>query len=313
MITSTDTRRPRLRTQNQLWEGLNLFQSLQHRAKYVALSGMGAFVSPPLEKEYILFLFYHWVLDDEQRAFRGQLQFLREHGDFIGLDDAVRALQSPSGIGGRYFCVTFDDGFKNWHTNAAPVLSDLRVPAAFFLPTKYIGLDLDKDWDRIAPFYRRSWSGLGRYFEFLNWNECREISAAGFTIGSHTHTHPRLVDLSMAEAEEEMRVSKSILEDRLGRSCDHFCCPWGKVGKDFDPIRHGQLARKVGYKSFLTTEDGLNLKGTSPFHIRRTATEPYTGLLWMRYGLFPSVFKSLRAKLRKREPLGSVAGRRDWW
>ena len=267
----------------------------------LSASLFGIFSRPPMEKEWILFQFYHWVLDDERGAFRKQLQFLRRHGDFISLDDAISALQSPSDIGGRYFCVTFDDGFKNWITNAVPVLKELDVPAAFFLPTKYIGLDLDRDWGKIAPFYQSSWGRYGRFFEFLNWDECRQIAAEGFTLGSHTCSHARLTSLESGEAEEELQLSKQTIEEQVGRPCRHFCCPWGKSVRDFDPAVHPEMARRAGYVSFLTTDYGLNLPGGSAFAIKRIGTDPDLRLSMLRYTLFPSWWRSRRERLAKAE------------
>ena len=288
MSNHPNTPRPRLRRRSDLRAGQSLRGRIDDQSRRLARSAFGLFSRPPPEKEWILFQFYHWVLDDEREAFRRQLKFLRRYGDFSSLDDAVAALQSPSGIGGRYFCVTFDDGFKNWFTNAVPVLKELGVPAAFFLPTKYIGLDLDADWEQVAPFYQRSWKKYGGFFDFLNWDECRQMAAAGFTFGSHTHSHPRLTSLEPAEAELELLLSKQAIEAQLGQTCRHFCCPWGKAGKDFDPALHPDMARRLGYVSFLTTEYGLNFSGDSSFAIRRIGSEPDVGPSTLRYCLFAS-------------------------
>ncbi len=96
---------------------------------------------------WIRFPFYHHVFDDEREDFRRQLDFMAGFGDFIGLDAAVAMLESGDLIDGRYFCVTFDDGFKNGITNAVPLLLDKGVPAAFFLVTGYIGTSVEKDRD----------------------------------------------------------------------------------------------------------------------------------------------------------------------
>lgn len=290
--------RPRLRWQRELWRGFTLLERLNDWGGRRARGALGMFARPPAEREWILFQFYHWVLDDERKAFRHQLQFLRRYGDFISVDQAIAALQSPSGIGGRYFCVTFDDGFRNGLTNAAPVLKDLGVPAAFFLPTKYIGLDLDDDWEEIAPFYQRSYTTFDRYFEFLNWDECRELADAGFTLGSHTLSHARLSSLKREEAALELSQSKQVIEAQLARPCHHFCCPWGKAGRDFDPEVHPEMARELGYRSFLTTEAGLNLAGQSAFGIRRISTDPDRNLFLVRYCLFSARGESLWARLR---------------
>ena len=288
-------RRLPLRRQADLAVGQALLARMECRARTLFCAGCGLFVHPPIEREWILFLCYHWVLDDEREAFRRQLKFLRRYGDFISLDDAVAALKSPNGIGGRYFCVTFDDGFKNFFTNAVPVLKEMDVPAAFFLPTEYIGLDLDAHWEQIEPFYKRSYVDNERQFEFLDWDECRQMAAAGFTLGSHTHSHRRLTDLQPAEAELELSLSKQIIESQLGRPCRHFCCPWGKPNKDFDPALHPDMARRLGYVSFLTTKLGWNLPGDSAFGIARISSNPENNPLVLRYSLFPSWPRLLRA------------------
>lgn len=276
-----------LRRQSDLQIGNTLFQRLHAQARRLAWAALGGLARPPAQKEWIQFQFYHWVLDDQRAMFRRQLALLRQYGDFLSLDDAVTALQSPTGIGGRYFCVTFDDGLKHCFTNAVPLLSEFEVPAAFFVPTRYIGLDLDRDWEEISAFYGGSWSQYKGVFEFLNWDECKQLASVGFTIGSHTHSHRRLTLLPPEEAEQELSRSKQIIEDRLGRECRHFCCPWGKRYRDFDPAVHPEMARRIGYVSFLTAEEGLSLRGDSVYSIRRAGCEPELTPAMLRYALFP--------------------------
>jgi peptidoglycan/xylan/chitin deacetylase (PgdA/CDA1 family) len=293
---------PIIRCQSDLRKGLSLPSRIGGELCRWGWAAAGLLATPPQEKEWILFQFYHWVLDDERHAFARQLRSLRQHGDFIGLDDAVAALRSRHGIGGKYFCVTFDDGFRNCFTNAAPILTELKVPAAFFVPTQYIGLDLDRDWERIAPFYRRSWSRYGGVFEFLSWAECRQMAAAGFVIGSHTHSHVRLTSLSNMQAERELRLSKQMIEEQISQPCHHFCSPWGKRQRDFDPLVHPLMARKLGYSSFLTTDDGINRSGDSPFLIRRIGCDAELRPGMLRYSLFPPL-QRVRPKLSRVAPL----------
>lgn len=284
----------RLHLHAQSRAGETTLERLSEGVLNVARSAAGAFCQPPKGRDWIIFQFYHWVLDDERDAFERQLKFLRRYGDFVSLDDAVAALQSPTGISGRHFCVTFDDGFKHCFTNAAPILKELEVPAAFFLPTRYIGLTLADDWEQIAPFYEKSWTGQKYFFEFLSWDECRQLSAAGFTLGSHTHSHARLATLQPAEAETELKISKQIVEERLGVPCRHFCAPWGKSGRDFNPLVHPEMAKALGYASFLTTDYGVNRRGDSAHAIRRIGSIPVQSPLRLRYSLFPSWLHSLR-------------------
>jgi peptidoglycan/xylan/chitin deacetylase (PgdA/CDA1 family) len=227
------------------------------------------FVRLPAGRDWIFFPLYHFIVDDERRAFDAHLRYMRRHGDFISMDDAADAMTNPAGIGGRYFCVTFDDGVKNCVTNALPILVDRRVPAAFFIATDYVGLRLDEDWDRIRSF-PQPYTGFRAAFDFVTWDDCRRMHAAGMTIGAHTCRHRRLTSLSEAESDQELRGSKARIEEELNVSCDHFAAPWGIPGADFDPGVHPPQARSIGFRSFLTTRPGANYARSDAFAIRRT-------------------------------------------
>ncbi len=222
----------------------------------------------PVDRDWVIFPYYHHVLDDERQPFARQLKYLRRFGQFVSLDDALSILSDPAGPDGRYFCVSFDDGFRNCLTNALPILVEHDCPATFFVPTDYIGIDLDRDWETAWRFYRESPSYC-LPLDFLDWDDCRRLQAAGMTIGSHTCTHARLADLEPAQAQRELVESKARIEAELGGPCRHFAPPKGRPGRDFFPQQHAGLARKVGYRSLLTTRRGSNAAGTDPYLIRR--------------------------------------------
>ena len=214
---------------------------------------------------WIRFPFYHHVFDDERDGFARQLDYMGSQGDFIGLDDAVAMLSSGDAIDGHYFCVTFDDGFKNWITNAVPILLEKKAPAAFFVVTGYIGTSLDLDREKLLGFH----DGGDLLMEFLDWDDCRAMNDAGMTIGSHTINHVHLASLDDDAARAEITGSKQTIEKELGRACDHFCCPFGREGIDYDASSHPDLVRRVGYRSFLTGQRGAMVQGGSSMLIRR--------------------------------------------
>lgn len=269
-----DTLLPLAKSRKDLVKGRSVPGRFLAAVRRSALSIKGFVSHPPSDNEWILFPFYHWVLDDEREAFTSQLRWMRNHGDFITLDDAVELLQAGGPIGGRYFCITFDDGLECCYTNAAPVLADLSVPATFFLSTAFIGLRGEEHWAILQRFYARSWTKYRRRFEFLSWDQCREMHRQGFAFGSHTAHHVRLVEHDDSVIKEELQVSKTRIEEELQTRCDHFACPWGRPVKDFDPNKHPAMARELGYRSFLTTLEGPNLPGSDPYGIRRNAVAP---------------------------------------
>lgn len=241
---------------------------LRAKARMLALRVLSLRAKIPADGEWIRFTYYHHVLDDERKGMAEHLKLMRRHGDFITLDDAVAALQDPAGIGGRYFCVTFDDGFRNCLTHAMPILVDHDCPAAFFLPTDYIGATLDEHWNMVRRFFDVASPNHPLVLEFLNWDDCRAMARAGMTFGSHTSSHVQPITLTAPEFQKELAESKASIERELGR-CDHFCCPWGTPGLHFDPKVHPDMVRQAGFKSFLTTCRGPNYAGADPFAIRR--------------------------------------------
>ena len=130
--------------------GSEQFRAMARDAAVLALS-IGRSINAT--SGWIRFPYYHHVFDDERHGFTRQLNYLRGFGEFISLDDAVGLLISGKAIDGRYFCITFDDGFKNCLTNAVPILLDKGAPAAFFMTTGYIDSDLEKDRDKLLGFF----------------------------------------------------------------------------------------------------------------------------------------------------------------
>ena len=213
---------------------------------------LSVFRSVPKNVDWIRFPYYHHVFDDERHGFEEHLKYFKNLGDFITIDEAIALIESGKTIKGKYFCITFDDGYKSCVTNALPILNQYDVAAAFFIPTKYIGLSVKDDIELCSTFYK----GYRILLEFLSWNDCRTLINNGMTIGSHTVNHNSLIDLSTKEVENELVVSKKEIERRLGVPCRHFCAPNGIPDVHFKADRDPDLAKKTGFKTFLTTKRG---------------------------------------------------------
>lgn len=238
---------------------------------------------PPRSSNWIRFPYYHHVFDDERRGFERQLRYMRGFGEFVSLDDALGLIEQEGELDGRYFCITFDDGFRNNLSNAVPILLDHAAPAAFFVPTAFIGVPADdveeQGVGRIHQFG-------GTAIEFLDWDEVRELAAVdGMSVGSHTVSHQRLSDLEDDAVEYELRASKEKIERELGARCDHFCAPVGRPGLDFDPERDPELAMRAGYRSFLTTRRGSHGRRPIPEFVERDHLIAAWGVYQLRYFL----------------------------
>lgn len=274
----TTTRHP-IRTVKAFYAGRS-FGALARAGARQAAIRFRALNSDPLKTDgWIRFPYYHHVFDDERAGFERHLKYFKSIADIISLDDALQMMKPGAPIDGRYICITFDDGFKNWTENALPILKSADAVAAFFVATGYIGTDIEADYDRLLGFYD---SG-DRLMEFMNWDDCRALHAAGMTVGSHSVHHVYLSAIAPDAAQDELRTSKKSIEDALGAPCDHFCCPFGVPGVDFDPAQHPAMARDAGFLSFLTTRRGPNRAGADPFAIRRDHMLANASLSEVRY------------------------------
>ena len=73
----------------------------------------------------------------ELRRFVEQLRVLKRHRRVLPLAELVRGVVEGADLRGAV-AITFDDGYENNATAAAPALADLGLPATFFLATGYV-------------------------------------------------------------------------------------------------------------------------------------------------------------------------------
>jgi len=78
----------------------------------------------------------------------------------------------------------------------------------------------------------------------LKWQELRTLSDAGWEIGSHTASHPRLTQLSDAEARRELVESRQTCEQHLGTACSSVAYPYGDCN-----VAVADIAAAAGYRA----------------------------------------------------------------
>lgn len=223
---------------------------------------------PEKSTDRLISVMYHDVPAHARASFAEHLSYMRSLGDFVTPKQAIELLDRSEPMGGRYFCVTFDDGELSAYQNAFPVLTEQEIPAAFFIVPSWVSSP-----DGSVGFDRK----------YVTWGECRQMADHGIEIGSHSLTHRRFTTLDVEQAEDEMVLSKLRLERELNRECEHFACPWGQPGHDYLTERDPQLAAKSGYRSFFTTIRGSARRGVSTWAIPRIRLEPDWGTYQLRY------------------------------
>ena len=140
----------------------------------------------------------------------------------------------------RTMAVTFDDAFRSVRELGFPILRELGVAGTVFVPTDHVG-GTPMRWPGIDD-----WVDGPHEDELVGctWEELAELAEAGWEIGSHTCSHPRLTTLSDHEVRAELVDSKAECEDRLGQPCRSLAFPYG----DHD-ARIVRATRRAGYSA----------------------------------------------------------------
>ena len=116
--------------------------------------------------------------------------------------------------------LTFDDGFENFATHAAPLLTGHGLPATVFVVTDHVG--------RTNAWNGRAAAAIPT-LPLLDWAALERLVAAGISLGAHTRTHRPLTHLDAAAIEDEIAGSAECLRRRLGVAPQAFAYPYGAV------------------------------------------------------------------------------------
>ena len=195
--------------------------------------------------------------------FANHLDFLQRNYNVISLGEYLLARKEGLPLDDYSVVLTFDDGFRNFLTVAAPILAERKLPATVFLIT-------DKASEE-QPGERSSTWTADDDRRYLSWPEARKLKTVyGFEFGSHTCSHSPLPGLSEADTERELAHSFDQLVSRLGVAEPTLSYPKGKYSSLL-----AEEAFKLGYSCALTTDRGQNELRHDLFTLGRTLIGNY--------------------------------------
>jgi peptidoglycan/xylan/chitin deacetylase (PgdA/CDA1 family) len=187
------------------------------------------------------------LLQVSPARFRRQLELLLAAGfDFVTLQELARRADGGTPEPGLA-AVTFDDGMRNNHSIAFPILSEYGIPATVYVTIGFMG--------GVSP-----WVGAGGDGAMIEEPELRELAAAGWELGAHTMTHPDMSTLDYDACLGEIVDSREALQRISGASVTTFAYPFGRYG----PAAVA-AARDAGMIAAVTTGSGT----WRPFEITR--------------------------------------------
>lgn len=224
------------------------------------------------EKNKINILMYHRVNDGIRKeisvtasSFRWQMSYLNKKGfKVISMDEALEML-TRGDMKGKYIVLTFDDGYSDFYTNAYPVLEQFAFPSLVYLVPGFIETGKVFWWDR----------DVGES-SLMNWTQICDLKNRGHVqFGSHTFSHPDLNLLDDQSIEEELVLSKQVLQDKLHKEVRHFAYPRGIYAKSAEWVEKGI------YDTGVLIFDGMEITGSgkpvNPFQLKRMPVQRSDG------------------------------------
>jgi peptidoglycan/xylan/chitin deacetylase (PgdA/CDA1 family) len=178
-----------------------------------------------------------------------------------------------------YFTSSWDDG-SVYDFKLAELLSKYGHRATFFVP--------------LANIENRT---------VIKPEQIVELSKS-FEIGAHTLNHNYLTRIQDSEAEHEIKISKSALEQITGRPVNGFCFPGGK----FKPV-HLTYVKEAGFK-YARTVDSFKYTSQLPLmhttlHAADHSKITYFGHLLKR-GYYKEIARHTRMILRNNNWTGMM-------
>jgi peptidoglycan/xylan/chitin deacetylase (PgdA/CDA1 family) len=188
-------------------------------------------------------------------VFRRQMSYLRQAGyRTLTPAELLNRLHSPAINYERTVLITFDDGYRDFYTNAFPVLEEHGFKATVYLPTQLIRSDRQ-------TFLRK---------ECLTWEEIRCLQSAGTVFGSHSATHSRLYFMSIPKIKSELQDSKDTIEQKLGSQISSFAYPYAFPEADQAfTAEFGALLDECGYSTGMSTSIGSINGYRDRWHLKR--------------------------------------------
>jgi len=159
------------------------------------------------------------------------------------LPEIVAAIKRKKPIPDRTIALTIDDAFKSVYQEAWPRLRKAGLPFALFVATDAV--------DAGRP-------------DYMTWDQIRELSEWGVTIGSQTSSHLHMPMASQEKITADVSRSMRRLKEELGFVPTLFAYPYG----EFDNNVKGEV-EAAGFDAAFGQHSGVAYGGMGMFALPR--------------------------------------------
>lgn len=235
---------------------------------------------------------FEWGLNSiPLRNFECQARYLSENkyytislNQYLNKDFQISPKQQP-------VIITFDDADQSVYHHAFPILKTYGFTATLFVISDFVGKT--NTWDANLG---------GIYSKHMDWEQIRELSNEGWEIGSHTATHRDLLGLTKHKADEEIRKSKDIIEEKVGKPIHFLSYPFNRFDDTIIALA-GQADYRGGCALFSKKRVNCSSKN---FNIQRYGVYSIDTLYWFKKKLSRSKIEQLKQRVFSFASLGTI-------
>ena len=181
--------------------------------------------------DHAVILMYHHVSNDTPAStsispvkFKKHIEYLIDNNFTIWpLSKTLSYLVTNKSLPSKTVVITFDDAYKSVYTKAFPLLKKHKLPFTVFVTTGYIGEE---------------------NFNFMSWDQLREITMSGGELGNHSDRHEHLVRKKNNETAQQWRLrirneiirAQTILKEQTGNPIRVVAYPYGEYSTELKKI-----------------------------------------------------------------------------
>lgn len=159
----------------------------------------------------------------DPQVFYDLLRALSKETELIKIQEACDMLHRRVKTCDKLVAFTFDDGFEECSTMIAPALEAFGVNAAFFVNPNFV--DGDELYQRY--FAENILRTQGK--TPMDWRQILTLAERNHVIGCHTFDHLRCNITNREILFDQIVNCKRYIELKLGRDCDYFAYPFGRL------------------------------------------------------------------------------------
>ncbi|MFH1899076.1 MAG: polysaccharide deacetylase family protein, partial [Patescibacteria group bacterium] len=172
-----------------------------------------------------------------------EINELKSQGyEFVFIKEIPKLLHMKTPPTGKFAAITFDDGYRDFYTDAFPVIKETGVKATVFVITGFVN-----------------------YQNYMTNEQIKEVSQSGLVeVGAHTMSHIDLRSITPAHADSEIVGSKDYLESKLGIKVESFSYPFGGFNNEIT-----QMVKNASYTSAVSDISGTTQSLSNLYSLSR--------------------------------------------